>query len=179
MDPLISHFNTWVHTNNQASTTPSLKSKTKKKKQPLNVGVKLDILRNLAPYISDPPTALQFIEQLLIMLSAVKKSETVCKVVQIVQYLTEKIGDNAALTKIVNLVLPFFGKLELREEFLEFSKLMEVIRSKNNADLERLCTICINLTKYDKKRFEDPDFEARMTQFMEIRDGIRKQGWLH
>ena len=49
-------------------------------KQLKKVGVKLDILRHMAPHISRPEVALTFLNQLLVMLGSVKKTDSITKV---------------------------------------------------------------------------------------------------
>ena len=40
-------------------------------------------------------------------------------------------------------------------------------------DYTNIANICTDLNSFDRKRFEEPDFERRMTQFMSIRDQLR------
>jgi len=160
MDTLLVHFNTWIM---QAQ---------KDDKQLREVGVKLDILRHLSPHIEASDMAGQFVAQLMVMLAAVKKPEVVVKVLGIVQHLVNKIEINE-LTRVARQVLPYFGRLVTRQERVELANLMATIRTRQTGDLDKVCDICINLNAYDKKRFEEPDFEVRMNQFIRVREDIR------
>ena len=57
-------------------------------------------------------------------------------------------------------MLPYFGRLVTRQERVELANLMATIRTRQTGDLDKVCDICINLNAYDKKRFEEPDFEV-------------------
>ena len=161
LDSLLLHFDNWI------------KASNKDVKQLRKVGVKLDILTHLAPHISKPTVALEFLNQLFVMLNSIKKPESVSKVLVITQYLVDRV-EEGQLSDIVELAVPFFGKLSSRQERTELSNFMRRVRERAPA-LRTLCDVCINLNAFDRRRFEEPDFEARMQEFIRIRDGLRKE----
>ena len=160
LDTVLSHFNTWIQASN------------KNVKLLKKVGMKLDILTHLAPHISKPEIASEFLNQLFVMLGSIKKPETICKVLVITQYLVDKVPLQN-LTCIVELTVPYFSKLATRQERTELSNFMSKLAEKDET-WRTLCDICINLNAYDRKRFEEPDFETRMNEFIKIRDNLRK-----
>lgn len=160
LDIILEHFQAWIAASN------------KDVKQLKKVGLKLDILRHLAPHISDPHQALTFLHQLLVMLGSVKRTESVTKVLVILQHLLDRLDNSHDLNDVLELVLPLFGRLASRPERIELSSLMSRIKAKD-ARLANLADICTNLCAYDRKRFEEPDFEARMDQFIRLRERVR------
>ena len=148
MEVILAHFGAWIQ-----ATNANLKSLRR-------VGVKLDILSSLAPYVTDSSTALELFKQLIVLSGSLKKSESVTKVLVISKHLmmhvaTEKVND------VVADLVPFFGKMTNRLERKELGLILE-----NAATLEPslgfVAEICIELNAFDKKRVEEPDFERRM-----------------
>merc|ERR1719474_519286 len=161
MEVILTHFGAWIQ-----ATNANLKSLRR-------VGVKLDILSSLAPYVTDSSTALELFKQLIVLSGSLKKSESVTKVLVISKHLmmhvaTEKVND------VVADLVPFFGKMTNRLERKELGLILE-----NAATLEPslgfVAEICVELNAFDKKRVEEPDFERRMEVFKKVR-GLVKEG---
>ena len=148
MEVILTHFGAWIQ-----ATNANLKSLRR-------VGVKLDILACLAPYVTDSSVALELFKQLIILSSSLKKSESVTKVLMISKQLMVHVAKDKVNEVVVDLV-PFFGKLANRLERKELGLILE-----NAATLEPslgfVAEICIELNAFDKRRMEEPDFERRM-----------------
>ena len=148
MEVILTHFGAWIQ-----ATNANLKSLRR-------VGVKLDILACLAPYVTNSSTALELFKQLIILSGSLKKSESVTKVLMISKQLMVHVAKDKVNEVVVDLV-PFFGKLTNRLERKELGLILE-----NAATLEPslafVAEICIELNAFDKRRMEEPDFERRM-----------------
>ena len=148
MEVILTHFGAWIQ-----ATNANLKSLRR-------VGVKLDILACLAPFVTDSSTALELFKQLIILSGSLKKSESVAKVLIISKQLMVHVAKDKVNEVVVDLI-PFFGKLTNRLERKELGLILE-----NAATLEPslafVAEICIELNAFDKRRMEEPDFERRM-----------------
>ena len=154
MEVILTHFGAWIQ-----ATNANLKSLRR-------VGVKLDILACLAPFVTDSSTALELFKQLIILSGSLKKSESVTKVLMISKQLMVHVAKDKVNEVVVDLV-PFFGKLTNRLERKELGLILE-----NAATLEPslgfVAEICIELNAFDKRRMEEPDFERRMEVFFKF-----------
>ena len=164
METILVHFGSWIRAANA-----NLKAMRK-------VGIKLDILACIAPYITQPDTALELFRQLVILSNSLKKSDTVIKVLAISKLLMVHIEKDKVKDVVVDLV-PFFGKMTNRKERAELGQIFEN-SAVSDPSLELTARICVELNSFDRKRMEEPDFERRMAIFKRVRDELKQGGGL-
>ena len=164
LETLLTHFSCWIK-----ATNANLKSMRK-------VGIKLDILASIAPFITDPANALELFKQLILLSNSLKKSETVVKVLGISKLLMVHIEQGSVQEVVVDLV-PFFGRLTSRGERQELGLIFEAA-AKSEEALGLTAEICVELTAFDKRRVEEPDYERRMGVFKKIRNVVKEGGSL-
>ena len=132
---ILEYFQVWIQKSNE-----NVRNITK-------VGIKLDILATLAPYVSSEEIALRLFKQLLTLSSSLKKPESVLKVLIISKLLVQKVP-SAEVRSLVTDLVPLYGRVATRGERLELSLILQ-----NCAELDKemalVAEICSDLNSYD------------------------------
>ena len=108
VEPIIQYFDAWIK-----------KITGQKNKNEKGLRTNLDILTNISPVITDPATALTFMQQLLSLAGQLDQQYLIIATLAIVEKMADKI-ESSNVDKIVAGVLPFYSKLIKRNVNLNY-----------------------------------------------------------
>ena len=133
---ILEYFQVWIQKSNE-----NVRNITK-------VGIKLDILATLAPFVSSEEIALRLFKQLLTLSSSLKKPESVLKVLTISKLLVHKIP-KGEVRSLVSDLIPLYGRVATRAERLELSLIIQNCASLDE-EMLLVSEICSDINSYDE-----------------------------